>query len=140
VSPEQGGFVPICSQNGSPDWQPIREQVERFAQRLARQFPQAFLNGNGTKTKKRVVSWMRATLPPHAGRPADEATTRAVEMRVKNAPWLEIYRECIPHFSELDDGTRQLAMIRLRSVVRSRRFARKRKKSHPNSQRQEICA
>ncbi len=89
--------------------------------------------------KRSVVRLIRLALPPGPGRPADEAVTRAAKMRAQGTPWLEIYRECIPHFAELDNGIRQLPMLRLRAAVRSRRHARQRKKARPQSQRQESC-
>ena len=133
TAPNSGGFVPICSQNPSPDWQPIRHQVESFAQRLARRFPQAFADGKGTNTKKQIIGWMRAALPPHAGRPRKPAVTLAWCLRRKGLRWPEIYPQCIENLSALPWRERRQRIRRLRSAYRGRRRANcKRRSKNPS--------
>jgi len=116
-----GGFVPICSQNAPSDREAIRRQVESFARRLARRFPQAFADGNGTETKKQAVGWMRAALPPHAGRPRKPSVTLAWRLRRKGVPWREIYPQCIENLPAMEWRKRRQEIRRLRNAYRGRR-------------------
>lgn len=101
----------------------IRLRVERFAGRLARQFPQAFADGR--RLKKEVIRWMRSALPPHPGRPRKPTVTRAYALKHRGTPWRDIYRECIPRYDTLKWEERRLEIRRLRNAYRSRlRLAR----------------
>jgi hypothetical protein len=95
--------------------------VERFAQRLARRFPQAFADGNGSDTKKQVVGWIRAALPPHAGRPRNATVTLAWRLKRQGIPWPEIYPQCIENLSALPWRERRQRIRRLRNAYRGRR-------------------
>lgn len=117
----------------------LKNHIRKFTASLKHDFAAQIALDSRT-FKLRVVRLLRLNLPPGPGRPPDETITRAAKMRAQNRPWHEIYQKCIPHFSELDDGIRQLAMIRLRASVRSRRHGGQRRKGRPDSQRQEICA
>jgi len=118
---QSGGFVPICSQKDQSDREAIRRQVEGFAQRLARRFAQAFAGGNGTDTKKQVIGWIRAALPPHAGRPRNPSITLACGLRRKGVPWPEIYPQCIENLAALEWQKRRQEIRRLRNGYRGRR-------------------
>ena len=129
LAPKCGGFVPICSQFAPPDREAIRRQVEGFAKRLSRRFPQAFANGHGPSTKEEIIHWIRAVLPPHPGRPRKPSITLACELRRKGHPWREIYPQCIPNLSARTWAERRLEIRRLRNAYRGRhRLAR----AHPN--------
>jgi hypothetical protein len=131
--PKSGGFVPICSQNAPSDREAIRRQVDGFAQRLARRFSQAFADGNGTDTKKQVIGWMRAALPPHAGRPRDPSVTLAWCLRRKGVPWREIYPQCIEKLAALKWRKRRQKIRRLRNAYRGRRrLACNRRRKNPS--------
>ena len=121
MPPKSGGFVPICSQNAPSDREAIRRQVVDFVRRLAGRFPQAFGDGNGTNTKKQVIGWMRAALPPHAGRPRKPSVTLAWQLRRKGVPWPEIYPQCIGNLGALKWGQRRQEIRRLRNAYRGRR-------------------
>jgi hypothetical protein len=99
----------------------MRRQVEGFAQRLPRRFPQAFADGNGTDTKKQVIVWMRATLPPHPGRPRKPSVTLAWRLRRKGVPWREIYPLCIENLAAFEWRKRRQEIRRLRNAYRGRR-------------------
>jgi hypothetical protein len=114
------------------DREAIRLQVERFAQRLARRFPQAFADGNGTDTKKQIIGWMKAALPPHAGRPRKPSVTLAWQLRRKHVPWPEIYPQCIGNFAALKWEQRRKEIRRLRNAYRGRRrLSGKRRSKNP---------
>jgi hypothetical protein len=115
----------------------LEETIRRFGVCLKRDYgdqlardPRAF--------KKRVVRFIRLALPPGPGRPLNDAVTRAIELRAQNTPWLVVYRACIQNFTVLGEGSRQLAMSRLRSAVRARRHLQKGTKPGSKFQRQEI--
>jgi len=77
--------------------------------------------------KRRVVELVRRGLPPGPGHPRDDVVTRAVELRAQHKSWCYVYRQCIPGFSHLSDEIQQLARIRLRSAVRSRKIRQQRR-------------
>jgi hypothetical protein len=95
--------------------------VKGFAQRLARRFAQAFADGNGTDTKKQVIGWIRAALPPHAGRPRKPSVTLAWRLRRKGVPWREVYPQCIENLPALEWRERRQKIRRLRNAYRGRR-------------------
>jgi hypothetical protein len=108
--------------------------IRKFTARLRRDFEANILQ-DSHGFKKQVVKLFRLHLPPGPGRPQEESITHAEEMRAEGAPWLEVYKKCIPGFLDLDDESRVLAMIRLRDSVRSRRCARRRRIFPRESQR-----
>ncbi|HEY4360349.1 MAG TPA: hypothetical protein VGN17_05255 [Bryobacteraceae bacterium] len=55
--------------------------------------------------------------PVRRGRRRDPSVTRAVELRLQNMPWPQVYRSIIANFDELDDGPRMLATLKLRQAV-----------------------
>jgi hypothetical protein len=98
----------------------VRLEVQRFARRLCRRFPQAFAREHCLSTKEDVIHWLRAALPPHAGRPPKASVTQAVELRGKGTAWSDIYAECIPGYRSLNWTVRRVEIARLRNAVRSR--------------------
>ncbi len=117
----------------------LAQRVREFTDALRRDYGRE-IHRNPRAFKHQVVRLVRLGLPPGPGRPPDEAITRAIQLRERGTPWLEVYRKCIPNFADLGDGDRQLAMTRFRSAVRSRTHQRKPRKSRPHFQRQEIHA
>ena len=91
---------------------------QKFAAEIARN-PRAF--------KRSVIRILKHELPPKPGRPSDEGVTRATQMRAKGRTWPEIYPACIADYTSLDNAWRQFEQLRLRSAVRARRNALKRK-------------
>jgi len=120
IPPTDGGFVPICSQDPSPDSQAIRQEVEAFAERLARRFPQAFADVPSSASKEDVIHWIRAALPPHPGRPRKPSVTLACRLRREGVPWPEIYLQCIENLAAFDWRKRRQEICRLRNAYRAR--------------------
>lgn len=107
---------------------PTRDhEVKRFARRLCRIFA-GEISSDPRTFKKGVIEILRRHLPPFAGRPTEESITMAATLREKSREWPEVYRLVIPGHSELDPATRRQAESNLRSAIRSRRNARKRRK------------
>ncbi|HEV2379921.1 MAG TPA: hypothetical protein VG206_09020 [Terriglobia bacterium] len=100
-------------------------QVNTFVKSLRHDYAREIAR-DARAFKRSVVELVRRGLPPGAGHPRNEAITRAVEMRARSKPWLEVYRQCIPAFSSLGEGLREIAMNRLRAAVRSRRVRQQR--------------
>jgi hypothetical protein len=104
-----------------PDREAIRLEVERFAKRLARRFPQAFTDGDSIDTKEAAIRWLRAAMPPHPGRPRKPTVTLAWRLRRKGVPWREIYPVCIENLAAFDWRRRRQEIRRLRNAYRARR-------------------
>lgn len=102
----------------------LARTIDSFAESLRRDYAQRIAR-DARAFKQQVVGQLRRRLPPGPGHPPSAAVTRAVEMRAQGKPWLEIYRQCIRGFATLGQGHRELAMIRLRAAVRSRRVRHK---------------
>jgi hypothetical protein len=100
--------------------------IRRFVMKLQREHALE-IERDARGFKRRAVSCFRRFLPPGAGRPCDEAISRADDLRGAGRPWREIYQLCVPGFSALDSTARQVAQSRLRSAVRSRRNIRRRR-------------
>jgi hypothetical protein len=98
----------------------MRRQAETFALRLARRFPQAFLNGIAPSAKEEVIRWIRAALPPHPGRPPKPSVTLACELKRKGVAWPDIYPQCIENLSALKWAERRQEIRRLRNAYRGR--------------------
>jgi hypothetical protein len=99
----------------------IKVKIECFARRLCHKYPHAFADGNGSDTKKQVIGWIRAALPPHAGRPRDATITLAWRLRRQGVPWPEIYPQCIENLAALSWRERRQRIRRLRNAYRGRR-------------------
>ncbi len=112
----------------------IRLAVDRFARQLSRRFPQFFANGIAVSGKERVITWLRAALPPRPGRPRKATVTLAFTLRRKGAAWPEIYPRCIPGLHSLKWAERRRAIRRLRNAYRYRcRFMRRKRSKNPPS-------
>ena len=105
--------------------------MRQFAARLKRKFA-GEIKQNPTTFKRRAGHSLKLNLPPGPGRPSHANVTRAVGMRDAGKNWQEIYSECIPNFANLDPASRQVAQLKLRAAVRSRRNAAKRR-THPKT-------
>lgn len=120
--------------NQPSDCEAVRRYVESFAQRLARRFPQAFADGHGSDTKRQVIGWIRAALPPHPGRPRKPSVTLAWRLRRKGVPWCEIYPLCIENLAAFEWRKRRQEIRRLRNAYRGRRrLTCKRERKNPPS-------
>jgi len=130
LDPDFAGKVrPNLSQH-CPSRKPIAKlgvAIRKFARQLRAEFA-GEIERDLRAFRTHVVRFLRAELPLRRGRPCDAAITRAVEMRRTREPWHSIYLVCVPFFQRLDPYARHLAQTRLRSAVRSRRNARRRRK------------
>jgi hypothetical protein len=124
------GLTPSAQQASVHDEIPARfsrrREVSRFASRLKLLFrdeiaadPRAF--------KKEIVEILKRNLPPFAGRPTDECISLAVRLKAEGKTWSEIYPLVIADHAFLDASERRLAETDLRSKIRSRRNARRRR-------------
>lgn len=100
--------------------------TREFARQLRARFAEQIEHDPRT-FRRHLVRFLKTELPLRVGRPCDAAVTRATKMRASREPWQLIYPVCIPEFRRLDAHARYLAQSRLRSAVRSRRNARRRR-------------
>ena len=116
---------------GHADWYPavsdLRATVRKFAARLRQRYASE-IERDPRVFKRRVVFYLKRSLPPGPGRPCEEAVSKAVELRAQGKSWREIYPACLPGFAALDSTARQLNQSRLRSAVRSRQTSRRRRR------------
>jgi hypothetical protein len=98
--------------------------VQEFGGLLRREFATE-IERDARGFKRDAVCLLRTALSGAPGRPRSEAVTLAIELRAQGKPWQVIYSQCIP--SSLVDEARQVAQSRLRSAVRERRTAGKRR-------------
>jgi hypothetical protein len=103
----------------------LRTMMREFAARLLAEFALE-IERDPRGFKERALRLLRQNLPPRPGRPCDGQITRAAMMRAQGKDWREIYAACLPN--TLLPESRQVAQSRLRSAVRSRGNARKRRK------------
>jgi hypothetical protein len=54
------------------------------------------------------------------GRPPDPTVTRAVELRLRECTWLDVYKEVIANFVDLEPADRMVRTTRLRGAVSRR--------------------
>ncbi len=116
-----------------PDHEALRRQVENFAKRLSRRFPQVFLDGFAVSAKVGVIRWLRAALPPHPGRPRKASVTLAYALRRKGVAWPKIYPQCIPGLAALRWAERRKEIRRLRNAYRYRCRLMRRQRSKNSS-------
>jgi hypothetical protein len=98
----------------------LEAEVKRFAVRLRREY-EAEITRDARGFKKRVVTIVRRNLPPFAGRPSEEAITRAISLRKQGCEWKAIYPQCIPRHASLPPAVRRQAESNLRAACRKRR-------------------
>ena len=103
-----------------------QHEVKRFAKRLLKLFA-AEIASDPRAFKKRAIETLKRSLPPYPGRPTEQAITQAAILRGEGREWPEVYRLVIADHRHLDPATRRLAESNLRSAIRSRRNARKRR-------------
>ena len=79
--------------------------------------------------KECAVRYLRSAIGPGPGRPLKEMVTQAANMRAQGKSWPEVYAKCLAHSPEgWSTDTRTLDRLRLRSAVRSRRRAHRKKR------------
>ena len=88
---------------------------------------------NPKKFKKDAVHYLRLYLPPGPGQLAEDATTKAIELRKQAWGWKQIYPQCISHYANLSPAARRLAEYNLRGACRSRRNTARRRKRRRSS-------
>ena len=113
----------------------LRTVVQEFGDLLRREFATE-IEHDASRFKRDAVCFLRAALSPGPGRPRSEAVTLAIELRTQGKSWQAAYAQCIP--SSLVDDPRQLAQSRLRSAVRARRTAGRRRKPAVDSYAKKI--
>ena len=116
-----------CKSAVRKDRQSTPVRSKQFAKRLRKMFV-GEISSDPRAFKKSVIEILRRHLPPFAGRPTEESVTVAAMLRMQGRDWPEVYRLVIPAYAHLDPGTRGQAQSNLRSAIRSRRNARKRRK------------
>jgi hypothetical protein len=79
--------------------------------------------------KECAVRYLRLALGPGPGRPPKQTVTQAVKMRAEGKAWPEIYSACLAHSEGMTADTWTIACLRLRSAVRSRRSAERRRRN-----------
>lgn len=104
----------------------LRATTREFAARLRAEFASE-IEQDARGFKRRVLGFLKGELPPGPGRPCEEIVTCAARMRTEGRNWQEIYAVCLPHVAEPD--SRHLAQSRLRSAVRARRNASRRRRA-----------
>lgn len=101
--------------------------VKAFTVRLVKMFG-GDIDADPRGFKKRAVQIFRRNLPPFVGRPTEQVVTAAATLHAATKSWREIYPAVIPNHAAMDPATRRQAESNLRSAIRSRRNARKRRK------------
>jgi len=101
--------------------------IRQFAKRLRRDFAPE-IAADPWAFKRKAKHLLGLYLPPGPGRPPEAAVTLATELREKDVSWQEIYPKTIPNHGDLDTFERRCAEYNLRSAVRSRRNAARRRK------------
>jgi len=114
----------------------LERMVSLFVKRLRVKHAEE-IGSDARKFKRRVVSILRRKLPPFAGRPTEEAITRAIELRTQGCEWRDIYPQCIPGHASLPPAERRQAESNLRAGKRSRRNASRRRKNQNRKRRGE---
>jgi hypothetical protein len=125
------GKPPLRATQHSPEGiteRELRAKIQEFGRLLRHDFA-AEIERDARRFKRRVVWLLGAELPPGPGRPRRKAVTLAIELRGQGKSWQQIYLECLP--KSLVGAELQLAQSGLRSAVRSRRTAGRRRKSPP---------
>lgn len=110
----------------------LGQVVGQFSSQLRRDFASE-IAADPKGFKKRVVHWLRRSLPPFAGRPSEASITNAINLRLRGETWKQVYPQLIPSHSAMDAAVRRLAESNLRAAVRSRRNARRRRKHRRQS-------
>jgi hypothetical protein len=105
----------------------LEGEVKRFAARLRREHAEE-IKRDARGFKHRACGLLKRCLPPFAGRPTEDSITVAAELRKQDRPWKEVYPVVIPDYATLDTPVRRQAESNLRSALRSRRNARKRRR------------
>ncbi len=105
----------------------LERTVRQFAAKLRSTHAEE-IGQDPRKFKKRVVTLLRRNLPPFAGRPSEASITAAIQLQKEGRTWKEIYPQVIEGHSTMDLVTRRQAESNIRSGVRSRRNAARRRK------------
>lgn len=109
------------------DW---AREAKRFATRITTQFaPEIASDPRGFK--KRLTEIIKRNLPPFPGRPTEQSITHAARLSAEGHRWHDIYPVVIPDHAQMDPAIRRQTESNLRSAIRSRRNARKRRNARP---------
>jgi hypothetical protein len=125
-------FYPMVS---GQDVRDLYATTQEFAALLRLEFASE-IDQDARGFKRRVLGFLKSELPPRPGRPRTEAVTHATEMLAQGKTWQKIYAACLSPIAAPD--SRQVQQSRLRCAVRSRRNARRRRKSVLNSATKKI--
>jgi hypothetical protein len=112
----------------------VERAVKGFAALLKCECPEQIADDTLARDfKKWVKHLLGRNLPPFAGRPNEDAITRAIELRKLGLKWKEVYPEVIPKHALLHPAVRRMTESNLRAAIRSRRNARARRKREGES-------
>lgn len=101
-------------------------EAKRFANRISVQFASEIAS-DPRGFKKQLTQIIKRNLPPFSGRPTEQSITQAARLKAGGNSWQDIYPVVIPDHAQMDPPTRRVAESNLRSAIRSRRNARRRR-------------
>jgi hypothetical protein len=101
-------------------------EAKQFAKRISKQFASEIAS-DPRSFKKQLTRIIKRNLPPFPGRPTEQSITHAARLRAEGNGWQDIYPVVIPNHAQLDPASRRVAESNLRSAIRSRRNARRRR-------------
>lgn len=101
-------------------------EAKRFARRISKQFASEIAT-DPRGFKKHLTQIIKRNLPPFPGRPTEQSITQAARLKAGGNSWQDIYPVVIPDHAQMDLPTRRVAESNLRSAIRSRRNARRRR-------------
>ena len=115
-----------------PEQLTLDRTMRQVAIDLKRRFPLQ-ISQEPRQFKKKAVYYLKCYLPPGPGRPAEEAVTKAIELRKQGQDWKQIYPQCICNHSQLLPAARRVAEGNLRAARRARGNAARRRKRQRKS-------
>jgi hypothetical protein len=101
-------------------------EAKRFAKRISKLFASEIAS-DPRGFKKQLTQTIKRNLPPFPGRPTEQSITLAAKLKAGGNGWQDIYPAVLPDHAQMDPPTRRLAESNLRSAIRSRRNARRRR-------------
>jgi hypothetical protein len=101
-------------------------EAKRFAKRISKLFASEIAS-DPRGFKKQLTQTIKRNLPPFPGRPTEQSITLAAKLKAGDTGWRDIYPVVIPDHAQMDPPTRRVAESNLRSAIRSRRNARRRR-------------
>jgi hypothetical protein len=110
----------------------LSKDVEQFAARLKRKRSEELVR-DPVAFRREAVRAFSASLSPGPGRRPEARVTLAANLRGQGKSWQEIYPVCIKSYSRLNVDSQRVEAENLRSAVRTRRNAQRRRNSPANS-------